>query len=235
MNNPGYMVDIINRRSFQFERLLEIERKRSDELLLNILPADIAERLKSGEEPLADHREAVTVLFADLVGFTDLSRNLPADRLVTMLNDLFSRFDALAEDYGAEKIKTIGDAYMVAAGLDNSAADHAEKIANLALGMRDAFRAFRAEHGLDLNLRIGIHSGAVVAGVIGTRKFAYDLWGDTVNLASRMESEGLPDEIQLSADTWRMLSGRYLADSRGEIPIKGHLRAETFLLKGKAA
>lgn len=231
----AYLVDLINRRAFQLEKLLAREKRRSDELLLNILPAEVAERLKSGEEPLADHREAVTVLFADLVGFTNLSREMPASELVTLLNDLFSRFDELVAEHGAEKIKTIGDAYMVASGLSESSVDHVEKIASLALGMRDAFAAFRAQHGLDLKLRIGVHSGAVVAGVIGKQKFAYDLWGDTVNVASRMESEGVPDEIQISASVWQGLSDTFESEPRGEIAIKGHQPTMTYLLRGRTA
>lgn len=216
------------------EEKMAFEFDRAEGLLLNILPAEIAERLKAGEEPLADHRPSATVLFADIVGFTDLSRKMPASELVALLNDLFSRFDELVARHGAEKIKTIGDAYMAAAGLGESAADHVAKIADLALDMRDAFAAFRTEHGLDLKLRIGVHSGAVVAGVIGKQKFAYDLWGDTVNVASRMESEGLPDEIQISADAWRALSGSHRAEPRGEIEIKGHKPQMTYLLKKSA-
>lgn len=231
----AYLVDTINRRGFQLETLLDREKRRSDELLLNILPAEIAERLKSGEEPLADHRESVTVLFADLVGFTELSRKMPAAELVTLLNDLFSRFDALVIKHGAEKIKTIGDAYMAAAGLTDSSADHVEQIASLALGMRDAFAEFREQHGLDIKIRIGVHSGAVVAGVIGKQKFAYDLWGDTVNIASRMESEGLPDKIQISAEVWQSLSDRCQAEPRGEITLKGHKPALTYLLEDCAS
>jgi class 3 adenylate cyclase len=230
----AYLVDMINRRTFQLEKLLEREKQRSDDLLLNILPAEVAERLKSGEEPLADYCESVTVLFADLVGFTDMSRKMPATDLVTLLNDLFSRFDVLVKVHGAEKIKTIGDAYMVASGLTESSADHVEKIASLALGMREALGEFRKQHGLDLKLRIGVHSGAVVAGVIGKQKFAYDLWGDTVNVASRMESEGLPDEIQISANAWKSLSDKYQAEPRGEIEIKGHQPTMTYLLRSRS-
>ncbi len=227
----AYLLDSVNRRAFQLERLLEQEKQRSDELLLNILPAEIAERLKAEEQPIADQCESATVLFADLVGFTNLSRQMPAAELVNLLNDLFSRFDVLVAQHGAEKIKTIGDAYMVAAGLSDSAADHVALIADLALGMRKAFGEFRQAHGLDLKLRIGVHSGAVVAGVIGKKKFAYDLWGDTVNIASRMESEGLPDEIQISAETWQSISQDYQAVPRGEIEIKGHKARMTYLLQ----
>ncbi len=229
----AYLHDIINRRAFQLEQLLEIEKQRSEALLLNILPRDIAERLKASEKTIADDCESATVLFADLVGFTELSRRLPAGELVALLNDLFSRFDRLVERRGAEKIKTIGDAYMAAAGVPRMRSDHAEAIAELGLDMRAAFAAFRQEHGLDLKLRIGVHSGPVVAGVIGTRKFAYDLWGDTVNIASRMESQGLPDEIQISAETRALLPDAYRTEGRGPIELKGHVAKQAFLLKGK--
>ena len=228
----AYLLDVINRRAFQLEQLLETERNRSEKLLLNILPAEIAERLKAGEEPLADHCDSVTVLFADLVGFTELSRKLRADDVVNLLNDLFSRFDSLVERHGAEKIKTIGDAYMAAAGLSGSKRDHVAAIANLALDMRAAFVEFCQHHRLALKLRIGVHSGEVVAGVIGRQKFAYDLWGDTVNVASRMESNGVPGEIQISAETRQLLSAHYRAVPRGEIEIKGHLPRMTYLLQG---
>ncbi|MEH6405147.1 MAG: adenylate/guanylate cyclase domain-containing protein, partial [Sneathiella sp.] len=228
----AYLLDVINRRAFHLEQQLEREKQRSDALLLNILPADIATRLKAQEEPLADAHDNVSVLFADLAGFTNLSRKMLADDLVNLLNDLFSRFDKLAELHGAEKIKTIGDAYMVATGLSGSAADHAEKIADLALGMQKAFGEFRQENNIDLKMRIGVHSGAVIAGVIGKQKFSYDLWGNTVNVASRMESEGIPDQIQISAETWAMLNDRFQTSSRGEIEIKGHRPRATYLLEG---
>jgi class 3 adenylate cyclase len=227
----AYLLDIINRHSFHLERMLEREKQRSEELLLNILPAEIAERLKAEEEPLADHCDSATVLFADLVGFTEFSREMPARDLVNLLNDLFSRFDALVEKHDAEKIKTIGDAYMVAAGLSNDVTNHVAVVANLALDMREAFGEFRTEHGLDLKLRIGVHSGALVAGVIGKQKFAYDLWGDTVNIASRMESEGVPGEVQISAETRQLLPENYRVEPRGEIEIKGHLPRMTYLLQ----
>lgn len=228
----AYLLDIINRRAFYLERQLNAEKQRSEALLLNILPAEIATRLKAQEEPLADTHESVSVLFADLAGFTDISRKMSAGELVNLLNDLFSRFDLLAEKHGAEKIKTIGDAYMVATGLKGSVADHAENIADLALGMQKAFGEFRRDNNVDLKLRIGVHSGAVIAGVIGKQKFSYDLWGNTVNIASRMESEGIADQIQISAETWDLLSNRYQSTPRGEIQIKGHRPRATYLLEG---
>lgn len=227
----SYVLTTINRRAFQLEQMLADEKQRSEDLLLNILPSAIADRLKAGEEPIADHVDNATVLFADLVGFTELSRTTAPARLVDLLNDLFSRFDSLVEKHGAEKIKTIGDAYMVAAGLSGSRASHVADVANLALDMKEAFAAFRNANDVDLKLRIGIHSGAVVAGVIGTRKFAYDLWGDTVNVASRMESEGLPDEIQISEKTTQQLPPGFAVEPRGEITIKGHLPQNAYLLQ----
>ena len=229
----AHLLDVINRQAFHLERQLDLEKQRSEALLLNILPAEIATRLKAQEEPLADTHESVSVLFADLAGFTDVSRKMSAGELVNLLNDLFSRFDKLAEQHGAEKIKTIGDSYMVATGLKGSVADHAEKISDLALGMQKAFGEFRLENNIDLKLRIGVHSGAVIAGVIGKQKFSYDLWGNTVNVASRMESEGIADQIQISAETWKMLSNRFQTSPRGEIQFKGHRPRTTYLLEGR--
>lgn len=216
----------------QAEKALQLEFERAEALLLNVLPSDIAIRLKANEEPLADEHSSVSVLFADIAGFTNLSRNLPANALITLLNDLFTRFDGLAGRYKAEKIKTIGDAYMVAAGLRGEAT-HAEQLADLAIGMQREFEVFREEQNLDLKLRIGIHSGSVIAGVIGKQKFAYGLWGDTVNLASRMESEGVAGRIQISLDTRALLPSRFGATSRGQIEIKGHAARECFLLEAE--
>lgn len=211
------------------EAKLEEEHERAETLLLNVLPQAIAERLKAQEDPLADRLDAVTVLFADIAGFTNMSRTLSAEALVTLLNELFTRFDALAAKHGAEKIKTIGDAYMVATGLQGEG-DHALRMVQLAQDMQRSFEVFRAQHGLDLGLRIGVHSGAAVAGVIGKQKFAYDLWGDTVNVASRMESNGIPDHIQMSAETHALLPDDFQSTPRGEIEIKGHTPRQTYLL-----
>lgn len=205
------------------------EYDRAESILHNVLPARISARLKSHEEPIADSHDDVSVLFADIAGFTNLSRNLTARNLVSLLNDLFTRFDASVEAVGAEKIKTIGDAYMVATGLEGEK-DHAIKMVDLAIAMQHSFEEFRRKNDLDLKLRIGVHSGAVMAGVIGKQKFAYDLWGDTVNVASRMESEGVADRIQISAETHALLPTRFEAQSRGEIKIKGHRARECFLL-----
>ncbi len=211
------------------EQAQQLEYDRAESILLNVLPARITGRLKSHEEPIADSHKDVSVLFADIAGFTNLSRNLTASNLVSLLNDLFTRFDASVEAVGAEKIKTIGDAYMVATGLEGEK-DHAEIMVDLAIAMQKSFEEFRQKNDLNLKLRIGVHSGAVIAGVIGKQKFAYDLWGNTVNIASRMESEGVADRIQISAETHALLPTRFEAQSRGEIEIKGHRARECFLL-----
>ncbi|SHN17585.1 adenylate/guanylate cyclase domain-containing protein [Roseibium suaedae] len=228
----SYQLDVINRRAFRLERLLEDETRRSEVLLLNILPAKIASRLKAHEEPVADKHESVSILFADLAGFSNITRKMSADELVSLLNDLFSRFDRLVDEHHVEKIKTIGDAYMAAAGLHGSVVDHAARIANLALEMQSAVREFRQRNSIDLELRIGIHSGPVIAGVIGKRKFSYDLWGDTVNVASRMESEGIPGKIQISEETQKLLPVSYFVSTRGEVQIKGDLPRTTYFLEG---
>ena len=205
---------------------------RSERLLLNVLPAPISARLKDDEE-IADGFAEVTVLFADIVGFTELSQKLAPDELVKMLNRIFSAFDDLAEEHELEKIKTIGDCYMVAAGLPTARPDHAIAMARMALAMRDALERINREAGYSLQVRIGLHTGPVVAGVIGKRKFIYDMWGDTVNTASRMESSGLPGEIQITHDLNDLLSDAFLTERRGTINVKGKGEMETFLLKGE--
>jgi adenylate cyclase len=214
---------------------LEREQARSEGLLLNILPAQIAERLKAGQQTIADGYAEATILFADLVGFTKLSATVPPDELVTMLNRLFSRFDELSGRYGVEKIKTIGDAYMACAGVPVPRADHAEAVADMALSMRDAIEAHNREFGTQLKIRIGINTGPVVAGVIGLKKFIYDLWGDTVNFASRMESHGVPNCIQVSVATWEKLRSHYEFEARGPIEVKGIGSVPAYLLTGRKA
>jgi adenylate cyclase len=213
---------------------IEIERERSERLLLNILPRSIAERLKQGEDMIAESFPDVTVLFADLVGFTPLSRSTPALQLVNLLNEVFSEFDVMAAELGLEKIKTIGDAYMVVAGLPIWRPDHAEALAHLALRMRDEIVCLNARHALSLSVRIGLHTGPVIAGVIGRSKFSYDLWGDTVNIASRMESSSLPSEIQVSASTYYCLRKKFRFELRGPIEVKGLGVMETWFLKDSA-
>jgi adenylate cyclase len=207
--------------------------QRSEELLLNILPPSIARRLKLSGGTIADGFAEVTVLFADIVGFTRMSSRLPPERIVGMLNDLFCRFDDVAGQLGLEKIKTIGDCYMVAGGLPEPRADHAEAVAEMGLAMLRIIADLAARTGEPLTIRIGMHSGPVVAGVIGKRKFIYDLWGDTVNIASRMESHGLPGAIQLSDAARRRLDGKYRFQPRGVIDVKGKGAMETWLLQGQ--
>ncbi|NJP07257.1 MAG: response regulator [Chloroflexaceae bacterium] len=214
-------------------RQLQIEQEKSERLLLNILPAPIAERLKQGQQIIADSFTDVTVLFADIVGFTTLASQMPPTELVILLNDIFSTFDQLAEEHQLEKIKTIGDAYVVVGGLPMPRADHAEAIANMALDMQQAITQFRVADTQSLSIRIGIHTGPVVAGVIGTRKFSYDLWGDTVNTASRMESHGVSGSIQVTPETYERLHERYLFEPRGCIPVKGKGELMTYLLTGR--
>jgi len=213
---------------------LAAEREKSDRLLHNILPERIADRLKAGESTIADAIPSVTVMFADLSGFTAFSAGLDARRLVFLLDEIFSAFDRAAAAQGVEKIKTIGDCYMAVAGLSNPRADHAEAAAGLAFDLLDTFAGLVAAHGLDLGVRIGIHSGPVVAGVIGHHTFAYDLWGDTVNVASRMESHGEPGRIHVTEATRLLLGDRYRFEHRGEVDVKGRGLMETFFLLGRA-
>jgi guanylate cyclase len=194
---------------------------RAEGLLLNVLPRAIADRLRREEGPIADHHADTTVLFADIVEFTPLSSSMAPGRLVRLLDEVFSRFDDLADQYGMEKIKTIGDAYMAVAGLPTARADHAEAAARMALAMRDVVTTFLGPTGVPLRLRLGLHSGPVVAGIIGRRKFLYDLWGDTVNTASRMESQGEPDSIQVSDATAALLQGHFELQERGLVNVKG--------------
>ncbi|CAN5827110.1 hypothetical protein BH23ACT4_BH23ACT4_12370 [soil metagenome] len=212
---------------------LELEQERSERLLLNVLPAEIADRLKSGEEVIADRVDGVTILFADLVGSTQLSEQLTPDRLVEMLNDLFTRFDLLADRFGLEKIKTLGDAYMVVGGLPAAKPDHLEAIADMALAMREELARHHAPGLGRLRMRFGIHTGSVVAGIIGKRKFSYDLWGDTVNTAARMESHGLPDAIQVTEDVYEALRYRYTFTPRGPIDVHGKGVMNTYLLESR--
>ncbi|MBE9165131.1 adenylate/guanylate cyclase domain-containing protein [Tychonema sp. LEGE 06208] len=205
----------------QAEAALKLQQEQTEKLLLNILPKPIADRLQKEQKLIADHFDDVTVLFADLVGFTEFSAHKSPTQLVEILNAIFSEFDRLSELHGLEKIKTIGDAYMVVGGLPTVREDHSEAIALLALEMQAALRSFNTKVGESFELRIGIHSGSVVAGIIGISKFSYDLWGDTVNVASRMESNGLPGKIQVTATTYERLKARFVFEERGEISVKG--------------
>lgn len=224
------------------ENLEELVRKRTSELveekatserlLLNVLPAPIADRLLHGESLIVDRFDSVSVLFADIVGFTKLSQTTSPEVLVTMLNELFSMFDRLAEKHGLEKIKTIGDAYMVVAGIPQPIADHAVAIAHMGLDMQAGLAEYCDRTGTQLSIRIGIHTGSVVAGVIGKKKFIYDLWGDTVNTASRMESHGVPGKVHVTEATQAALAEQFEFEDRGEIEVKGKGAMRTYLLVG---
>jgi class 3 adenylate cyclase len=218
----GYNVERYRRQVF-------IERGRSERLIRNVLPEAIAERLKDDERRIAEHFPQATVLFADLVGFTRLAERLTPAQLVTALDDIFSEFDDIADRHGLEKIKTIGDAYMVVGGVPAPHADHVRAIAEMALEMRAAIAGRQVADGIQLALRIGIHTGPVVAGVIGKRKFIYDLWGDTVNLASRMESHGVEGGIQVTEATRQELGDVFRFEERG-VTVKGKGELRTFLL-----
>ena len=217
------------------------EQRVSERLLLNVLPHSIAERLKgrseitvdSFTEIIADAFAEVTVLFADIVEFTKISQGVSAEVLVDVLNDVFTRFDSIAENRGLEKIKTIGDCYMAAAGLPVPVVDHAIRAAHMALDMMEAMERFNEESRHQLTVRIGISSGAVVAGVIGKRKFTYDLWGDIVNTASRMESHGVPGRIQITDSTRQRLGEPFVVEERGAVYVKGAGEMHTWFLNGR--
>ncbi len=212
---------------------LHIEQERAENLLLNILPRSIADRLKADTATIADQFTEASILFADVVDFTPLSDRLQPAEVVGILDHLFTHFDLLAERYEVEKIKTIGDAYMVAAGVPTPRADHARAMALMALDMRDAMRSQDAVGHLGLELRIGVNSGPVVAGVIGRKRFLYDLWGDAVNMASRMESQGTPGQIQVTRATYDLLRDEFELEPRGTVPIKGKGEVETWYLVGR--
>ena len=214
---------------------IEDERKKSDQLLLNILPRAIADRLKQGEKLIVDSFPDVTVMFADLVGFTTLSLHIAPSLVVRLLDEIFSLFDDLAVRHGLEKIKTIGDAYMAVAGLPFPRADHAEAVARMALEMQSAIEQFNQRHRISLQMRIGINTGPVIAGIIGRNKFSYDLWGDTVNTASRMESHGVPGGIQVTEATALRLQRGFVLKNRGLVEIKGRPSVVTWWLTGLAA
>jgi adenylate cyclase len=216
-----------------FARGRETAQARVEALLLNVLPAEVAQRLQSDPQSIADQFDDASILFADVVDFTPLSGGLDAREVVELLDRLFTSFDELVDRHDVEKIKTIGDCYMVAAGVPTPRRDHAQALAGLALDMRESARSCLPE-GMehDLRLRIGISSGPVVAGVIGRRRFLYDLWGDTVNMASRMESHGTPDCIQITRPTWELLRGDFEAEPLGLVEVKGKGRVETWRLVG---
>lgn len=225
-----------NRRRVWHQRLvieeqgaaIEQERSESERLLLNVLPLAVSERLRRGESPIADDYPDVSVMFADIVGFTPISAEMPAHDVITMLSDLFSMFDDLVAERGLEKIKTIGDAYMAAGGLPEPLVDHAVLMVDLALEMLEATNS--SEHFPGLSLRVGIHSGPVAGGVIGTRKFAFDVWGSTVNQAARLEATGIPGRIHVSEQTMRLTQGVFGYEPRGATELRGLGVMKTFLV-----
>ena len=228
-------VQFLQRKMIEL-REIELAKQKgiTESLLLNILPDSIAIRLKNNEQVIADVFPMVTVVFADIVGFTSLSSKISPENLVKKLNQLFSIFDDLAEKHGLEKIKTIGDAYMVAAGLPEPHANHATAAAEMALEMIQAVvHSEEGNSGQPLRLRVGLNSGPVIAGIIGKKKFSYDLWGDVVNVASRMESHGIAGEIQVTSKTYELLKDKYDLKFRGKLDIKGKEMMETYLLKGR--
>jgi adenylate cyclase len=213
-------------------RELEVEREKSRSLLRNILPQEIIDRLEAGETVIADRFDAVTVLFSDFVGFTEISAKIPAPVLVAELNRLFSEFDALCERMSVEKVKTIGDAYMAVGGLPRTRPDHTVAIAETALEMLRAMERVNATTEAEWRIRIGIHTGGAVAGVIGSHKFVYDVWGDAVNIASRLETSSLPGRIHISDLVAKELSDRFRFEPRGKVDLKGRGKMHTYFLLG---
>jgi len=202
-------------------RLLQQEQDKSDALLLNILPREIAAILKDENRTIADQYDEASVLFADMVGFTPLSAKLPPVEMVELLNEVFSFFDSLLDKYGVEKIRTIGDSYMVASGVPRGRPDHAVALARMALEMRDYISTNTFQNGQRLSFRIGINSGSMIAGVIGRRKFVYDVWGDAVNVASRMESHGVGGAVQITQATYELIKDEFVCEPRGTVMVKG--------------
>lgn len=228
--NVGVASAVVFVFSGYFVRRAGAERARADALLLNVLPSSIATRLKESQDVIADHFESATILFADIVGSTPLFAKLSPEEAVDFLNLVFSRFDSLLESRGVEKVRTIGDAYMVVAGAPTPREDHAEAVCSLALAMVDAISSLRTPTGEELQFRFGINSGPMVGGIIGTQRFHYDLWGDTVNVAARMESQGTPGRVQVTQATRSLLPTGWELEARGPINVRGRGQMETFLL-----
>ncbi len=221
------MVDEINAQN----TVIEAKNREVEELLLNVLPGPIANRLRGGEQSIADGFANVSVLFADIVGFTELSSEMPPQKVVTLLNGLFTRFDQAAQELGIEKIKTVGDAYMAVCGLPQLVPDHSERLVRMAIRMVHITREHALENRVAMQVRVGINSGPVVAGVIGKSKYIYDLWGDTVNLASRMESTGVPGAVQVTRPVYEALKDKFAFEPRGVVDVKGKGQVEAWLLK----
>jgi class 3 adenylate cyclase len=231
----AYRLERAERIDFVRREELAAAHERSEHLLGNILPVEVAERLKQGESPIADEYAEVTIVFADIVGFTTMAADMAPAEVLRLLNEVFTRFDELADRHGLEKIKTIGDAYMAVAGAPTPRPDHACSAADMALAMVETIGQINDERGQALTARVGLASGPAIAGVIGTSKFSYDLWGDAVNTASRMESHGVPGSVHVAASTRTRLDDHYLFESRGTHDIKGKGPMETWLLVGYAS
>ncbi len=238
LNKPVDIQDLILRvgnavYAKQLFDQLEAERQKSERLLLNTLPVSIAQRMKSGEVTIADHHPEVSVLMADLVGFTALAAHVSPEEVVSLLNEIFSSFDSLAGKRGLEKIKTVGDGYMAAGGIPEPQLGHASAIAHLALDMNTAIADFNTQYGTSIQLRIGICTGPVIAGVIGHKKFAYDVWGDTVNLASRLETSAEPGAIHVSESSFERLKNEFSFDPGQVFDLKGRGATLVYRLHGK--
>jgi adenylate cyclase len=233
--NFGFGLMYMVSNSFYFMYLLEIARKQADDLLLNILPVDVVKRLKDGETTIADSYDSVSIMFVDIVNFTPISAASNVRDMVLLLSKIFSTFDQLVEKHSAEKIETIGDSYMVASGLPVSRSDHAEVIALLALDIQAYLSSGLSINGQEVNCRIGINSGPLMAGVIGEKRISYNVWGDTVNTASRMESHCIPGEIQISETTYKLIKNKFICELRGEIDVKGKGPMKTYFLKRRAS
>jgi class 3 adenylate cyclase len=229
----AYPTNLALRRDFLLSGMLTDEKNRSEHLLTNVMPASIAQRLKDRWEIIADSHDSATVLFADVVNFTPLMAAYPPDQVVRYLNLIFSEFDELLAKHGLEKIKTVGDAYMAAGGLPDPLPNHLAKMADFALEIQDLMSRTPSPSGNPMQLRIGIHTGPLVAGVIGNTKLMYDLWGDTVNTASRMESHGVGGQIQVTEDVVQALKDRYDFQERGFVPVKGKGKLRTYWLIGR--
>jgi guanylate cyclase len=214
-------------------RLLQLEQEKSESLLLNILPKEIASRLKDGKRTIADYYASASILFADMVGFTRLTSELAPTAMVELINHIYSRFDSLVEKYGVEKIRTIGDNYMIASGLPRQNAAHALVLARLALEMMATLQTLPPVGGQTLSFRIGINAGPVIAGIVGHKKFQYDVWGDAVNVASRMENTGEPGKIQITQAFYELIKDEFICEPKGQVAVKGKGTMETWFLVGE--
>jgi class 3 adenylate cyclase len=212
---------------------LEREQEKTENLLLNIMPPAIAQRLKQSTNSIADSFYSVSVVFVDIVGFTRISHSRDPQIIVNWLNNVFTRFDGVVQEHGMEKIKTIGDCYMLVGGVPEPRVDHAMAVVDVGFAMLEAMDSFNRAHGTQLQIRIGVNSGPVVAGVIGMHKFTYDLWGNTVNVASRMESTGEPGRIHISVNTANLVRNDFKLESRGSIEVKSLGQVETFFVNGR--